>query len=55
VGDANTRLSCLGNDCRKGTHWQSDLLRMTKRGIAALYASDHVYDEVYEHLPKIAR
>jgi len=55
VVDANALLSCVGNDCRKGPGWQSDLLRMTKRGIATLYASDHVYFEVYEHLPKIAR
>lgn len=55
VADANALLSCVGNDCRKGTGWQSDLLRATNRGIATLYASDHVYWEVYEHLPKIAR
>jgi len=42
-------------NCRKVTGWQSDLLRATNRGIATLYASDHVYWEVYEHLPKIAR
>jgi hypothetical protein len=55
VVDANALLSCVGNDCRKGTGWQSNLLRMTNRGIATVYASDHVYGEVYEHLPKIAR
>jgi hypothetical protein len=55
VVDANALLSCVGNDCRKGTYWRSGLLRMTDRGIATLYASDHVYWEVYEHLEKIAR
>jgi hypothetical protein len=55
VVDANALLSCVGNDCRKGPGRQSGLLRMTQRGIATLYASDHVYWEVYEHLPKIAR
>jgi hypothetical protein len=54
VVDANTLLSCVGNDCRKGMYWRSGLLRMTDRGTAALYAADHVYGEVYEHLPKIA-
>jgi PIN domain len=28
---------------------------MTVGGAATLYASDHVYGEIYEHLPKIAR
>jgi len=55
VADANTVLSCVGNDCRKGTHWQSGLLRITNRRIATMYASDHVYGEIYEHLPDIAR
>jgi hypothetical protein len=55
VVDTNAILSSVGNDCRKGTNWRSGLLRMTDRGTAALYAADHVYSEVYEHLPKIAR
>jgi hypothetical protein len=55
VVDANALLSCVGNDCRKGPYWRSGLLRMTDRDTAALYASDHIYGEVYEHLPRIAR
>ena len=55
VVDANALLSCVGNDCRKGVHWQSDLLRAANRGITTLYASDHVYGEVYEHLPAISK
>ena len=55
VVDANALLSCVGNDCRKGTYWRSGLLRMTDGGTATLYAADHIYGEVYEHLPKIAR
>jgi hypothetical protein len=54
VADANAVLSCVGNDCRKGAHWRSGLLRMTVGGAATLYASDHVYGEIYEHLPNIS-
>jgi len=52
--DANALLSSVGNDCRKGMYWRSRLLRMTGGGTATLYAPDHVYSEVYEHLPRIA-
>jgi hypothetical protein len=55
VVDANALLSCVGNDCRKGDYRQSNLLRMSTRGVATLYSADHVYGEVYEHLPRIAR
>lgn len=55
VVDANAILSSVGNDCRKGSWWRSGLLRMTDGGTAVLYAADHVYGEVYEHLPRIAR
>jgi len=55
VVDANALLSCVGNDCRKGAYWQSDLLRAANRGVATLYAPDHVYFEVYEHLTAIAK
>ena len=55
VADANAVLSCVGNDCRKGPLWRSGLLRMTIGGAAVLYASDHVYWEIYEHLPDISR
>ncbi len=55
VADANALLSCVGNDCRKGPQWRSGLLRMTAGGAATLYASEHVYWEVYEHLADISR
>lgn len=55
VVDTNAILSSVGNDCRKGTYWRSGLLRMTDGGTTVLSAADHVYGEVYEHLPKIAR
>jgi hypothetical protein len=51
--DANALLSSVENDCRYDR--RSRLLRMTDRGTAALYAPNHVYWEVYEHLPRIAR
>jgi hypothetical protein len=50
--DANAVLSSVDNDCRNG--WRSRLLRMTDRGTASLYAPDHVYWEIYEHLPTVA-
>ena len=50
--DANAVLSSVDNDCRNG--WRSRLLRMTDRGTASLYAPDHVYGEIYEHLPRLA-
>jgi hypothetical protein len=37
VGDTSALLSCVGNDCRKGAYWQSDLLRMANRGAATLW------------------
>lgn len=55
VVDTNALLSSIANDCRKGTYRQSRLLRMTTGGVATLYASNHVYWEVYEHLPRIAK
>lgn len=55
VADANALLSCVGNDCRKGHARRSGLLQMTAGGTATLYASDHVYWEVYEHLPRISK
>ena len=53
VVDANAVLSSVENDCRKG--FRSRLLRMTAFGMTVLYAADHVYTEVYEKLPKIAK
>src|SRR5712691_1996172 len=55
VVDANALLSSVRDDCRKGEHCRSRLLRMTGGLTVALYASDHVYWEVYEHLDRIAR
>ena len=55
VVDANAILSSVDNDCRKGPHWRSRLLRITSGGTAVLYAPDHIYTEVYRRLPKIAR
>jgi hypothetical protein len=54
VVDTNAVLSSVVHDCLKGEFWRSRLLRMTDRGTAVLYAADHVYGEVYEHLPKMA-
>jgi hypothetical protein len=51
--DANALLSSVDNDCRKG--YRSRLLLMTDKGAAALYAPDHIYWEVYENLPRLAR
>jgi hypothetical protein len=51
--DANTILSSVDNDCRNG--WRSRLLRMSDRDTAGLYAPDHVYEEVYRRLPRIAQ
>jgi hypothetical protein len=53
VVDSNAVLSSVENDCRNG--YRSRLLRMTAFGRAILYAADHVYSEVYEHLPTIAK
>jgi hypothetical protein len=55
VVDANAILSSVDNDCRKGPHWRSRLLRMASGGTAVLYAPDHVYTEVYRRMPKITR
>jgi len=54
IVDANTLLSSVDNDCRNAG-WSSRLRRMTARGATVLYAADHVLDEVYEHLPTIAK
>jgi hypothetical protein len=51
--DSNALLSSVDNDCRNG--WRSRLLRMTDRSTARLYAPNHVYWEVYEKLPRLAR
>ncbi|MEV7165730.1 hypothetical protein AB0N60_26820 [Streptomyces microflavus] len=51
--DTNALLSSVENDCRKG--FRSRLLRMSDDGTVALYAADHVLDETYEHLPRMAK
>ncbi|MGW0495758.1 hypothetical protein ACWD0Z_10115 [Streptomyces sp. NPDC003007] len=53
VVDTNALLSSIENDCRKG--FRSRLLRMSDDGTATLYAADHVLDETYEHLSKMAK
>lgn len=55
VVDANAILSSVANDCQKGPSWKSRLVRMTSGDSAVLYAPDHIYGEVYEHLPRMAR
>lgn len=50
VVDANVLLSSIANGCSTG--WRSRLLRMTDEDHAVLYAADHVFGEVYEHLSK---
>ncbi|WP_159766057.1 hypothetical protein [Streptomyces sp. HM190] len=52
IVDTNALLSSIENDCRKG--FRSRLLRMSDDGTATLYAADHVLDETYEHLPRMA-
>ncbi len=53
IVDSNAILSSVDNDCRHGR--ASRLLRSTLFGWTTLYAADHVYAEVYEKLPKLAR
>jgi hypothetical protein len=53
IVDTNALLSSIENDCRKG--FRSRLLRMSHGGTATLYAADHVLEETYEHLPRMAR
>ncbi|MEU9779648.1 hypothetical protein AB0H92_01430 [Streptomyces phaeochromogenes] len=53
IVDTNALLSSIENDCRKG--FRSRLLRMSDSGTATLYAADHVLDETYEHLSRMAK
>lgn len=53
IVDTNTLLSSIDNDCRN-EGWSSRLRRMTTSGATVLYAADHVLEEVYEHLSRIA-
>ncbi|MGW0864699.1 hypothetical protein [Streptomyces sp. NPDC002611] len=52
IVDTNALLSSIENDCRKG--FRSRLLRMSDDGTAVLYAAEHVLEETYEHLPRMA-
>lgn len=53
IVDSNAILSSVDNDCRHRRN--SRLLRSTLFDCTTLYAADHVYTEVYEKLPKLAR
>jgi hypothetical protein len=55
IVDANAVMSSVDNDCRRGDLWQSRLLRMADGGTARLYAPDHVYGEIYQRMPRIAK
>lgn len=50
IVDANAILSSIDNDCRNG--WDSRLIRSVSFSSTTFFASDHVYHEVYEKLPK---
>lgn len=52
VVDANALLSSVDNECRTG--WPSRLRRMAGHSVT-LYASSHVFVEVYEKLPRFVR
>jgi hypothetical protein len=52
VSDTDALLSSIDDDCHNG--WRSRLLRLTDRETAVLYATDHVYGEVYRGLAKMA-
>jgi hypothetical protein len=50
VTDADSLLSSVDNDCRNG--WLSRTVRIAEAGTASVFASAHVYDEVYREMPK---
>ena len=52
IVDADAILSSVDNDCRHGR--TSRLLRSTAFNSTTLYAADHVLEEIYRKLPKIA-
>lgn len=54
IVDADALLSSIDNDCRNPGR-RSRMLRSTHLDNTILFASDHVFEEVYEKLPKIAR
>ncbi|QHA04626.1 hypothetical protein GQF42_16180 [Streptomyces broussonetiae] len=53
IVDTNALMSSIENDCRHGR--RSRLLRMSDNGSAVLFAADHVFDEMYERLPRFAK
>ncbi|MYS22837.1 hypothetical protein GA0115240_144896 [Streptomyces sp. DvalAA-14] len=56
IVDTNVLLSSVDNDCRNAAQGRrSRLLLMSDCGDIVLYAADHVLDEMYEHLPTIAK
>jgi hypothetical protein len=48
--DADSLLSSVDNDCRNG--WHSRTVRIAEAGTARVFASAHVYDEVYRGMQK---
>lgn len=56
IVDTNVLLTSVDNDCRNEAQGRrSRLLLMSDSGDVVLYAADHVLDEMYEHLPTIAK
>ncbi|MDL2082129.1 hypothetical protein QNN03_37490 [Streptomyces sp. GXMU-J15] len=56
IVDTNVLLTSIDNDCRNVSQGRrSRLLLMSDGGDVVLYAADHVLDEMYEHLPRIAK
>lgn len=50
VVDSDTLMPSVQNDCRKGPAWRGFLHQAATLGTSRLFASDHVYDEVYARL-----
>lgn len=53
IVDADAILSSVDNDCRNDRN--SRLLRSTAFDSTTLFAADHVWEEIYRKLPKIAK
>jgi predicted nucleic acid-binding protein len=53
VVDANAIIASVDNDCRKRR--RSRMLEGAARTGQPLFASKHIYDEVYRRIPKVAR
>lgn len=50
IVDADAVLASIDNQCRKG--WQSRISQLCESSIVPIFASDHVYCEIYRGLPK---